>query len=196
VSAAGDAAAEADGRPIADRLAALERRVRELEDREEIFALVATYHRSCDGGWGHLEDGLVAATVGEARGTHDGDRVAELFVEDGTYSAIHPEAGRHPHFPGAHGRENIRALVNSWRDAEWTIHYSTNPIIRVDGDRATGEFKGVMWLSLDQVRPMHVIYRGDFVRTADGWRIQSFRWLNANPPVGAETAAEGADATR
>lgn len=193
MSEVGAPAAEA---ALGDRLARLERRVRELEDTAEIVALVAAYHRWCDGGWGHLEDDLVAATVGEPRATHDGDRVAELFVEYGSYSAIHPDAGRHPHFPAAYGRENIRALVNSWRDAEWTIHYSTNPIVRVAGDRATGEFKGVMWLRLDQVRPMHVVYRGDFVRTSEGWRIESFRWLNANPPVGTESTADGTEAAR
>jgi hypothetical protein len=170
--------------------------VQVLQDKEDIFALVGAYHRWCDGGWGHIEDGLVAARPGAERGTHDGDRVAELFVEDGTYSAIHPEAGAHSQYPGAQGRENIRALINSWRGAEWTIHYSTNPTIRVDGDSATGEFKGVMWLRLDQLRPMHVIYRGDFVRTADGWRIKSFRWLNANPPISAESGADEGENAR
>jgi hypothetical protein len=163
----------------------LEARIRVLEDREAIRDLVAAYHRWCDGGWGRLADGLVAAQPGGSRPTHDGDRVAELFVEDGVYRAVH-DGPPSDHYPAAYGREEIRRLVNSWQPMPWAIHYSTNPVIRVDGDRATGEFKGLMRLSLDGFYPLHVVYRGEFVRTPVGWRIARFEWLNANDPAPTE----------
>jgi hypothetical protein len=162
----------------------LAERLQRLEDLEEIRGLIAAYHRACDGGWGNVVDGLVAATPGTSRGTHDGAAVAELFVEDGVYRSVHEATGSDPRYPAAYGRAQIRRLVDSWQGTPWAIHYSTNPVVQLHGDRATGEFKGLMRLSLDGLDPLHVIYRGAFVRTSDGWRIESLEWINANEPSG------------
>lgn len=63
--------------------------------------------------------------------------------------------------------------------SEWMIHALGSPLIRVDGDTATGDWT----ISVDSRRRdgaglMHVVgrYSDTFRRTADGWRIASIRF--------------------
>jgi uncharacterized protein (TIGR02246 family) len=94
----------------------LRERVRRLEDLEEIRQLFVDYGR-------HLDAGDVAA-------------YADLFADDG--EILLGPIGR------AKGRAAIIELMTTVKARARTpsFHLVTNPVIRLDGDRATGE---VLW---------------------------------------------------
>jgi uncharacterized protein (TIGR02246 family) len=99
----------------------LERRLQILEDIESIRRLKARYCQACD------DD-------------HDADAVAACFVEDGLWEG--PSLGVH-----AKGRAAIRAYIGGVRAGgrmRHSAHMVTNPVITVDGDRATGRWRLLM----------------------------------------------------
>jgi hypothetical protein len=66
----------------------------------------------------------------------------------------------------------------------FTHHMITNPIIRIEGDKAVAEYKvagahGVRQGDREQVIWGGSIYRHDCVRTAAGWRIRRHECLNS-----------------
>lgn len=133
------------------RLEALERHVRELEDRLAIYQLVATYGPGVD--------------------TCTKEVVAGLWTEDGTYSAS--GAGT---FEGAAG---VAALVDSPSHQGYVErgcgHVLSLPHVTVAGDRAvaTGYSQvcvrdGDHW----EVRRASA-NRWELVRTPEGWRVQN-----------------------
>ena len=90
----------------------LERRIQVLEDIEAIKKLKHSYCAYCDD-------------------QYDADALADLFVEDAVWDGR--ERGRND------GREAIRAFFrNAPNRLPFAIHMVLNPIIEVDGDRATG----------------------------------------------------------
>jgi ketosteroid isomerase-like protein len=94
--------------------ASLEARIRRLEDIEALKQLKARYAGYCDE-------------------NYDADRLAPLFTEDAIWDG--GSMGRYE------GREAIRAFFASAdRAVPFAIHHVTNPIIKVDGDRATGRW--------------------------------------------------------
>ncbi|MDQ6524891.1 nuclear transport factor 2 family protein [Nocardioides sp. LHD-245] len=138
------------------RLARLEQRIAELESVRAIEALASRYHTLCDGGW--------------AGPSHaDVDALAELWLPDGVYSI---NAAR----PPCRGRAEIREqFVRLRTSMPWILHTFTNSEIDVDGDRATGTFKGIAYYR--RAGGSHVVvgsYTGRFVRTAEGWRFASW----------------------
>ncbi len=99
----------------------LERRLQVLEDIESIRRLKARYCQACD------DD-------------HDPDAVAACFVRDGLWEW--PELGIR-----AKGLAAIRAYIGGVRDSgrmRHSAHMVTNPVITVDGDRATGQWRLLM----------------------------------------------------
>jgi hypothetical protein len=139
-----------------DRLGRLERRLTELESVRAIEALASRYHSLCDGGW--------------AGPSHpDVDALADLWLPDGVYSI---NAAR----PPCRGRAEIREQFVRLRSSmPWILHTFTNSEIDVDGDRATGIFKGIAYYRRDG--GSHVVvgsYVGRFVRTDEGWRFASW----------------------
>ncbi|GAA1546271.1 nuclear transport factor 2 family protein [Nocardioides humi] len=138
------------------RLQRLEQRLAELESVRAIEALASRYHTLCDGGW--------------AGPSHaDVDALADLWLPDGVYSI---NAAR----PPCRGREEIREQFVRLRSSmPWILHTFTNSEIDVDGDRATGTFKGIAYYRRDG--GSHVVvgsYAGRFVRTGEGWRFASW----------------------
>jgi hypothetical protein len=94
--------------------AALERRVRELEDRLAILQLVASYGPSIDGG-----------AVPEA---------GRLWTEDCWYDSDAPSAGA----DGVHGRSGIDGVAQMCGELDFGVAHITHlPVVTVDGDRAT-----------------------------------------------------------
>lgn len=130
---------------------ALEARIRRLEDLEEIRTLKARYAAYCD------DD-------------YDADGLAPLFTEDAIW-----DGGAMGRFEG---REAIRAFFAAADQAvPFAIHHVTNPIIEVEGDRATGRWylwQPCTFQSLqegNQALWMAGRYEDVYRREADGWRF-------------------------
>jgi len=130
----------------------IEQRVQVLEDIEEIRKLKAAYCAACD------DD-------------HNGDAVAALFVPEGTWGA----AGR----PAEVGTDEIAAFMYGVRNSNTmarSAHQVFNPVIDVDGDTATGDWRFLMmYTAKDEQSFVRIIgtYDETYVRTADGWKFNS-----------------------
>ncbi|MFC8583923.1 nuclear transport factor 2 family protein [Streptomyces sp. NPDC057217] len=116
------------------------------------------------------------------RGTFDETWAAAFFTEDATTSTPAGEV---------RGREAIAANVRMAMGLfDRTVHFSSNHLVDVDGDRAT---------LLGNQLSTHVLARdgglfvsggrteNEFVRTADGWRLSRvvlrIAWKQGTPPV-------------
>jgi hypothetical protein len=137
----------------------LERRIRVLEDIEAISKLKARYCNYVDGGWD--------------RPTHDYDGVASIFTEDGVWEAI-PTIR-------AETREGIREYFRKAQDIPLAFHRITNPIIEVDGDRATGNWHVLVALTHPNGKAVWIggIYNDEFVRTPEGWKFKKLSFTFA-----------------
>jgi hypothetical protein len=143
----------------------IEERLRALEDREEIIKLKARYVNYNDGGW----NGPTHAHP---------DEVADMFVENGIWDGT-PTAGY------AKGREQIRQLFRNFAVMPFIVHYVSNPLIDVDGDRATGHWHALVTATLPDGSAMWIlgIYDERYVRTGEGWKFETLRFISvANSP--------------
>jgi hypothetical protein len=135
--------------------ATVEERLRIQEDIIEIAQLKAAYCRNADCGWN--------------RSRPDAEGVAALFIEDGVW-----EAGS---FGRAEGRKGIFELFTTSRDA-FGLHCISNPVIKVNGDEATGEWNlicpGIVGPGNLQIW-IGGTYTDRFVRTAEGWRFKHLK---------------------
>lgn len=133
-------------------MAALEKRLTRLEDIEAIKQLKARYSHICD------DD-------------HNPDTIASVFAEDGIWES--------PDFGKATGHKEIQALFSNFRKTfSFSQHNMMNPVIEVDGNRATGiwyimgpwtyaENKEQKWLALR--------YDDDYVKVDGEWKYQHLR---------------------
>ncbi len=137
----------------------LEEQLRTLADIEDVRVLMARYHQACDG-W-------------DERGTHrDPDVIAALFTDDGVWDVTAEQ-------PPPTGRADIVALARKLQAIPWIVHAVLNPIVEIHGDRAVGEFKGILRVKLEDTAPLVWslgLYRLTARRTPDGWRIASLSW--------------------
>jgi hypothetical protein len=155
----------------------LEQRVREIEDRFEIYNLIASHPPSAD--------------------TGNGAYVASVWTEDGVFDrgADFPRpTGRAAIAAGSSNPEHHRAI------GQGIAHFAGLPYVRIDGDTAVA----VSYLQIlvpDRVGPLfdvpnHGAGRGfhvhrvsanrwEFVRTPDGWKINSrtLRPLDGTAPA-------------
>lgn len=148
---------------IEARLEALESRAQRAEDVLAITNLMAEYSNASDGGWN--------------RETHDSERVAALFTEDGVWEG--DKGGK------VVGREAICDLFEHLRKTTpFAFHTNSNPRIEVNGDSAVGEWHLILFLVTGEGsvvdRPLGSIlgtgiYTNDFVRTAQGWRFKKIQ---------------------
>jgi ketosteroid isomerase-like protein len=136
-------------------VAELERRVRVLEDIEAIKRLKHRYADACDRGY-------------------DADALAELFAEDAVW-----DGGL---FGRYEGREAIRAFFRGVpSDIAFAMHYMMNPIIDVDGDRATGTWYLFQTSTFAQGNtPVWGAARYDeeYVREPDGWKFRHLKLIS------------------
>jgi uncharacterized protein (TIGR02246 family) len=137
---------------MADDVDSLLSRLRRLEDLEEIRQLFVDYGR-------HLDAGDVEA-------------YADLFADDG--EVLLGPIGR------AKGRAAIVELMTKVKARAQTpsFHLVTNPVVRLDGDRATGE---VLWTVIkpNASGTLEVAMFGrhvdELVRERGKWRISKRR---------------------
>ena len=145
----------------------LEERLREVEDRLEIYNLIAGHPPSAD--------------------TGAGDYTASVWTEDGEFdrgAQFNVPKGRHAIAAGSSNPEHHRALEQG------IAHFAGLPYVRITGDTAFA----ISYLQIvvpDRVGPefevpnhgktrgfhIHRISanRWDFVRTAEGWKIKRRR---------------------
>ncbi|MGR9091972.1 MAG: nuclear transport factor 2 family protein [Gammaproteobacteria bacterium] len=133
-------------------MSALEQRITRLEDIEAIKQLKARYCVICDD-------------------LHNPDRIASVFAEDAIWES---EA-----FGKAVGHDEIRALFQKFRDMfSFSQHNIMNPIIEVNGDRATAMWyiMGPWTLTEDNKETwMALRYDDDYVKIDGEWKYQHLR---------------------
>lgn len=132
-------------------MAELEQRLTRLEDIEAIKQLKARYCEICD------DD-------------HNPDRITTIFVEDGIW-----EAGK---FGKGQGHAAIRELFQDFQKMiSFSQHMVMNPIIEVDGDRATGTwyFFGPFTFGKTTAKWQAVRYEDDYVKVNGEWKYQHLR---------------------
>lgn len=131
--------------------AALERRVRALEDRAEIADLIARYGPAADSG--------------------DADAVAAIWEEDGTYQFDDTVLDA----------EGIRELVAIPTHVEYLrrgcAHILSAPRIEIDGDDAVAVTHSVVMLREGErwIGERVSANRWELHRTAQGWRVRARR---------------------
>jgi hypothetical protein len=155
----------------------LEQRIRLIEDKLEIYNLIASHPPSAD--------------------TGSGEYVASVWAEDGVFDRgdeFAKPTGRAAIAAGSAGPEHHRAIEHG------IAHVAALPYVRVSGDSAFA----ISYLQIvvpDRVGPVfevpnHGASRGfhihrvsanrwEFVRTAEGWRIKSrkLRSLDGSAPA-------------
>jgi hypothetical protein len=145
----------------------IDARITALEDAEAVRQLVARYHLACDG-W-------------DERGTHrDVAAIAALFTPDGVWDVPAQQDGV---FAGdarlrIAGRAAIMDFARGLQAIPWIIHFVVNPLVAVDGDSASGAFKGFVRFKGAGTDPVWVcgIYRVEAMRTPDGWCFSRLAW--------------------
>ena len=156
---------------LEQRLKSIEKRLQVLDDQQAIIKLKAQYVNYNDGGW-------------EEQGpTHSyPDAVAEMFTDDAVWDG-RPKTGY------AEGKEAIRQLFNDFKIMPYIIHYVSNPLIEVDGDTATGHWHALVTATMPnlgqdgangQARWVFGMYKEEYLRTADGWKIKKLRFEHAS----------------
>lgn len=130
----------------------LEARITRIEDIEAIKQLKARYCEICDD-------------------THNPDRITSVFAED----AIWEGAG----FGQAKGHAEIVELFRGFRETfSFSQHNISNPIIEVDGNRATAIwYLSGPWTHTegDEEKWMALRYDDDYVKIDGVWKYQHLR---------------------
>lgn len=137
----------------------IEQRLQIFEDTIEISHLKASYCNAADGGWD--------------RPSHNADKVASLFIDEGVWDC--GEYGR------VAGREAIRSLFREFQRFPFAFHRISNPVIKVNGDVATGEWHLLCPIIIDDKQSMWIggMYNDEFVRTPEGWRFKNLKFTPA-----------------
>ncbi len=133
--------------PPQDRLAALEERVRQLEDHVAVYRLICS--------WG------AGADIGS------GDAVAALWTDDGVLEFETTKV---------EGRPDISAMIDSDHQQslvqQGCAHVQGLPVVRVEGDHATATNYSQVFLHTDDGFDVWRVTANtwEFRRTRDGWR--------------------------
>ena len=130
----------------------LEQRITRLEDIEAIKQLKARYCEICDD-------------------MHNPDRVTSVFVEDAIWES--------PDFGKAEGHAAIRELFRKFQNLfSFSQHNIMNPIIEVNGDRATGVWYIMgpwTYAESDDEKWLALRYDDDYVKINGEWKYRHLR---------------------
>ena len=130
----------------------LERRIQRLEDLEALRALKHRYCTYCDDGY-------------------DAERLAPLFTDDAVW-----DGGVLGRFVG---REAIRGFfVQCSKLVPFAIHQVTNPILEIEGDRASGAWylwEPIVFASGNRGLWMAARYDDRYRRENGIWRFESVK---------------------
>ena len=130
----------------------IEKRLRVLEDIEEIKKLKVRYSVYCDE-------------------NYNPDGLASLFIEDGIWDG--GARGR------AEGKEQIRSFfAGISKVIPFAVHMVMNPIIEVDGDTAKGKwyFLGALTAAEgNQALWSSLRYDEEYVRASGEWKFKSLK---------------------
>jgi ketosteroid isomerase-like protein len=145
----------------------IEARVRRLEDLEAIRQLKHLY--------ADRVDGMVRNSDADTA------PLLALFTEDAL-------ADFGPH-GSCEGHAAIHAFFARMPDlASFMMHHLANPILDVDGDRATARWylhvASVMRGAGPGVQAMFGRYEDEYVRTPEGWKIRRSRFIQEGPAGG------------
>lgn len=133
---------------VEDRLAALEKRLQQLEDTQEITQLIASYGPLVDSG--------------------SADEVGAIWEQDGVYDV---DEG---HFDG---REQIIAMVNSTAHHRWIdggcAHFLGPAHVSTSGDEAVAVCHSLMVVRTDGKFRLRraTAHHWQLRRGADGWQV-------------------------
>jgi hypothetical protein len=137
---------------------ALQKRLTYLEDMFALQNLKARYAACCDD-------------------NYDPERIAELFIPDGTWEAS--AFGVH------RGHAAIKAFMSSVSTSiTWALHCVSNPAIQIAPDGQSGTGSWYLYAPCTMVErsgaPEDAVlmtgrYRDDFVKTASGWMFSHLR---------------------
>lgn len=134
-----------------ERMAALEARLRHLEDRLAVHDLIASYGPHVDAG--------------------DAAAAAQLWTDDGTYDV---DTGTYE------GRDGIAAMVESRPHqrliARGCAHLTSPPRVEVDGDTAAAVCHSQLVVRREDGSGFDVLrataHRWELLRTQEGWRVR------------------------
>jgi hypothetical protein len=132
-------------------MSTLEEKIQRLTDIEDIKQLKFRYAAYCDQ-------------------EYDEDGIASCFAEDGVW-----DGGEK--FGVYNGREAIREYFSGSDDImKFAMHYTTNPLIEIDGDTATGQWH--LWQPMvlkENTQPIWLMaqYNDQFVRQDNKWLIKN-----------------------
>jgi len=130
----------------------IEQRIQRLEDIEAIKTLKHTYAFHCDNGY-------------------DANSLAPLFTEDAVWDGGGLGVNK--------GREAIREFFSaSPAMVPFAVHYLTNPIIEIDGDKAKG--KWFLWEPMvfsegNQAVWMSAQYSDEYVKINGEWMFNNVK---------------------
>ena len=132
--------------------AALEKRITRIEDLESIKQLKAAYCDICD------DD-------------HNPNRITVIFAEDGIWEG--------DGFGKAEWHAAIRDLFKKFQKRiSFSQHQVMNPIIKVDGDTATGIwyfFGPFTFYQNNQAKWLSARYEDDYIKINGEWKIRHLR---------------------
>ena len=143
-----------------DRIAALEARVRELEDVRAIKDLFFNFHYACTGGFTGKQAGRMEAL--------------DFLTDDATIEVL----GLHEPGKGPRGRKEYTEYWDYYYgDAgplPFVFQTSVNEKVVLDGDAAVGYSNMLMMVGFREGKPLMGLSQriNDYVRTGDGWKIR------------------------
>jgi hypothetical protein len=133
----------------------LEQRVQAIEDLQAIMNLKTRYLDLANGGWDKV--------------SHEGEKIAALFTEDGHWELSD--------WATVKGRTKIRDTFDKWSsEIPFAYHMVSNPSVEVTGDTAKGKWNllamsthaGKDRFSGEDIMTL-AVYNDEFMRVNDRW---------------------------